>query len=180
MLLSPSEFGLIAQAMGIFVLGCALVTGIAFTQGWGWRFRAVGVTAFSLVLTVGLFALSLAPITPTVVTGAVHYRVVYDRNGAEAVIAVSNDITPEQLSATLREAAANLFSLGRNAYGRDNLTIRARTVVHPQEGLTQPLYLGQIVRSLHQRDDPHMVLTVDDHAFAILQQFRSHNDPTTD
>ncbi len=179
MLFSPAEFGLIAQGMGIFVLFCTLLTGIAFTQGWGWRFRAVGVTAFSVVLTVGLFALSLAPITPTRVTGAVRYRVVYDRNGADAVIAVGNEITPEQLSATLQEAAANLFSLGRNAYGQNYLTIRARTVVHPQEGLTQPLYLGQIVRSLRQRDDPHMVLTTDANAFAILQKFRQPNESAT-
>jgi hypothetical protein len=170
MLFSPAEFGLIAQGMGILVLFCALLTGIAFTQGWGWRYRAVGVTAFAVVLTVGLFALSLAPITPTKITGAARYRVVYDRNGADAVIAVSNEITPEELVATLQEAAANLFSLGRNAYGQDNLTIRARTVVHPQEGLTQPLYLGQVVRSLRQRNDPHMVISTNTSAFAVLHQ----------
>jgi len=180
MLFSPAEFGLIAQGMGIFVLFCALLTGIAFTQGWGWRFRAVGVTAFAVVLTVGLFALSLAPITPTSVSGAVRYRVVYDRNGADAVIAVNNNITPDQLSATLQQAAANLFSLGRNAYGESNLTIRARTVVHPAEGLTQPLYLGQIVRSLRQRYDPNMVVSTDAEAFAVLEQLRKQDVPPAD
>ena len=173
MLFTPAEFGTIAQGMGIFVLACALVTGVAFTQGWSWRFRAVGVTSFSVVLTVGLFALSLAPITPTKITGAVKYRVVYDRNSSSAVISVSPDITPDQLKATLVQASANLFSLGRNGEGKNTLTIRARTVIHPQPEVSQPVYLGSIERSLRLRDDPHQVIHIDDQAFATLHQYHA-------
>ncbi|MFN3926721.1 MAG: Ycf51 family protein [Pseudanabaenaceae cyanobacterium] len=171
MFFTPQEFGLIAQGMGCFVLGSALVTGIAFTQGWGWRFRAVGVTAFAVVLTIGLFALSLAPITPTTVAGAVRYKVVYDRNAAEAVISVSPDITPSQLAATLQQASANLFSLGRNGIGKTNLTIRARTLIHPQPDASQLVYLGQVTRSLRQRDDPNQRITIDPQAFAVLTNY---------
>lgn len=158
---TTAEFSQIAQGMGIFVLFCALITGLAFARQWGWRFRMVGVTAFSVVLTVGLFALSLTPLTRTTIPGAVHFSVVYDRLGAQAVIAVPPDVTAEQLEATLRQAASNLFSSGRNAQGQtEQLTIRARTVLHPSEGVSQPLYLGQVRRSLRLRDDPNMVVQI--------------------
>lgn len=173
MLFTPTEFGTIAQGMGIFVLACALVTGVAFTQSWSWRFRAVGVTSFSVVLTVGLFALSLAPITPTTVTGSVKYRVVYDRNQSQAVISVSPDITPSQLEATLNQAGANLFSLGRNGGSKNSLTIRARTIIHPQPEVTQPLYLGSIERSLRLRQDPNQLITIDPQAFATLKEYHA-------
>jgi hypothetical protein len=176
MFYTPQEFGLIAQGMGCFVLVSALVTGVAFTQGWTWRFRAVGVTAFSVVLTVGLFALSLAPITPTTIVGAVKYKVVYDRNASEAVISVSNQITPTQLEATLRQASANLFSLGRNGGSKNNLIIRARTVIHPQPEATQPLYLGQIERSLRLRDDPQQKVTIYPEAFITLASWVRPDD----
>ncbi len=160
MLLSPSEFGQLAEAMGAFVALTALITAIAFWRQWGWRFRMVGVTLFSVVLTVGLFALSLEPITRTSVAGAVPYKVVYDRFSTQVVVAVSPTITADALEATLRQAGANLFSSGRSAQGQTQLTIRARTVVHPRPGLSKPIYLGQIKRSLRLRDDPNQSVEI--------------------
>jgi Protein of function (DUF2518) len=151
------DFALIAQYMGILVLVCALITGIAFARMLGWRFRMVGVTSFAVVLTIGLFTLSLNPVTRESVPGAVHFSLVYDRMGPQAVIAVPPDITAEQLEATLKQAASNLFSPGRNGQGRTaEFTIRARTVLHPREGVSQPLYIGQVTRSLRRRDDPNI------------------------
>lgn len=151
------DFVLIAQYMGILVLVCALITGIAFARQWGWRFRMVGVTSFSVVLTIALFTLSLNPVTRKTVPGAVHFSLVYDRMGPQAVIAVPPDITEAQLEATLKQAASNLFSPGRNGQGvSGEFTIRARTVLHPREGVSQPLYIGQVKRSLRRRDDPNV------------------------
>ncbi len=161
MIFTTTEFGLIAQGMGIFVLACALVTGIAFVKKWSWRYRAVGVTSFSVLLTFGLFTLSLTPLTREVVTGAVPYTLVYDRSGPQAVITVPASITSEQLDATLRQAAVKLFSPGRNSQGQtEQLTIRARTILHPQPDVSQPVVLGQVKRSLRYRQDPNMVVQV--------------------
>jgi len=157
MLLTTSQFAQLSQAMGIFGLACALVTGIAFIKQWGWRFRMVGVTSFSVVLTVGLFALSLAPLVRTAIAGTTPFTVVYDRLGSEAVIAVRSDLSNEALTATLQQAANNLFSPGRTSQDKTNLlTVRARVLIHPQPGVTQPVYLGKIQRSLRLRDDPNM------------------------
>jgi len=159
MLFTPDEFGLLTQGMGIFVLVCALITGIAFVRSFGWRYRMVGITSFSVVLTVGLFALSLAPITRTAISGALPYTLVYDRLGAEAVIAVPNTITSPQLEATLKQAASNLFSSGRNSPSA-KLTIKARVILHPRPQVSQLVYVGQVQRSLRSRIDPDMVVEI--------------------
>jgi len=71
----------------------------------------------------------------------------------------SGDFVPPQISeseleATLRQAASNLYSFGRLGGDDDQLTIRARTIIHP-ERVSQPLYLG-IRRSLSNRNDDQM------------------------
>ena len=60
----------------------------------------VGVTGFMGVLTFGLFALSLGPITRTLIPGSVHYSVVYDTGSTHVVIALPPDDgkAPETLS----------------------------------------------------------------------------------
>ncbi|NJK34769.1 MAG: DUF2518 family protein [Oscillatoriales cyanobacterium SM2_2_1] len=170
---SPSDFSLLAQGMGVFVLVSALVTGVSFARKWGWRFRFVGVTLFSVVLTVGLFALSLAPITRTAVAGAVPYALVYDRFTAEATIALPPTVTLPQVEATLRQAASNLFSPGRNGQGKEHLTIRARTLLHVADGVSQPVYLGQVRRSLRRRDDPDLSITLFTDRFTPEGQVRN-------
>jgi hypothetical protein len=158
---TPASFGILTQFMGILVLGLALVTAIAFGRSLGWRFRMVGITSFAVVLTAGLFALSLAPITRSAVAGSVPYVLVYDRLGPEAVIAVSPNITPMQLESTLKQAASNLFSSGRNSLGTaTKLRIRARTITHPQAGVSELVYVGEVESSLRLRNDPNVVVKV--------------------
>jgi hypothetical protein len=170
MSLTPALFGQLAQGMSIFVLACALVTGLAAAFQWSWRYRMVGVTLFSVVLVVGLFSLSFEPLTRSSIQGAVPFKLVYDRFGPQATIVVSPTITPMQLESTLQQASSNLFSSGRNNQGETQLTIYARTVVHLQEGLSKPLYLGRVKRSLSLRNDPNMEIEIFTDKFAELPQ----------
>ncbi len=167
--LAPATYGRLAQTMGLFVLAVTLLTGIAFAQKWGFRFRMVGITAFSVVLTVGLFALSLAPIVPAEVEGAAPYTVVFDRYGPEVAIAVSPDITRDQLAATLTKAGQNLAVPGRTGQGGTELTVWARTIVHPRPGVSAPVYLGTLRRSLQRGPDPNATLTLNPEGWARLQ-----------
>jgi len=168
MSLTPALFGQLAQAMGIFVLVCALITGLAVTFKWSWRYRMVGATLFSVVLVVGLFSLSFEPITRSSIEGSVPFKLVYDRFGPHATIAVAPTITPEQLENTLKQASSNLFSSGRNGQGESQLTIYARTVIHPREGVSKPIYLGRVKRSLSLRNDPNIEVDVFADKFAEL------------
>ncbi|MDJ0620262.1 MAG: Ycf51 family protein [Calothrix sp. MO_192.B10] len=171
---TPAEFLQYTQWSGIATLVVAVVTVLAFILKWGLRFRLVGATGFMIVLTAGLFSLSLAPLTRTVIPGAVKYSLIYDNGATQAVIAVSDQITPSELEATLRQAASNLYSAGRSSFsGEPQLTIRARTVLHPEPGLSIPFYLGQVKRSLANREDTEMNIEIYEDKFAQLPKANS-------
>ncbi len=100
------------------------------------------------VLTGGLFSLSLGLHNRSSIPDAVQFSRVFDGGAAGIVIAVSPKITETELEATLRQAAADLYSPGRLSQGAGKMTIRARTVLHPEPGVSTPLYLGQVQRSM--------------------------------
>jgi hypothetical protein len=118
------------------------------------------VTGFMTVLTGGLFALSLGLYTRPDVPGAVRYSRVFDTGSTQIVIAVPPEISETELDATLRQAASKLFSPGRLSPKEQFLTIRARTVLHPKPGLSQPLYLGQVKRSLTSRENNDIAVEI--------------------
>ncbi|BAU44319.1 Ycf51 family protein [Leptolyngbya sp. O-77] len=158
---TPAEFLTATQWAGVITLVAGAIAALGFLFSWGIRFRFVGITGFMAVLTVGLFALSLMPITRVEIPGAVRFSTVYDSGSTQVVIAVPPDITKEQLTATLQQAASDLFSPGRLGRGGENqMTIRARTVTHPKAGLTQLVYLGQVKRSLFDRNDDKMEISI--------------------
>jgi hypothetical protein len=126
-----------------------------------------------IVLTAGLFSLSLVPLSRTVIPGAVKYTLVFDNGSNQAVISTAADITPTELEATLRQAASNLYSYGRLGTGGNNqLTIRARTILHPEPGISVPVYLGKVERTLASREDPEMDVQV------YLDKFDQLPEPT--
>lgn len=165
-----------AQWAGIATLVIGAIAGLAFLFQWGFRFRLVGATGFTAVLTIGLFALGVVPFTRTVVPGAVRFSTVYDTGAAQVVITVPKEITEEQLAATLRQAASDLYSPGRLSRGQDKVTIRARTVLHPQPGISEPLYLGQVRRSLFDRNDENMEITLYPESFAKLPKLEATDE----
>lgn len=166
---STANFLQYTQWSGIATILFAVFTILAFIVQWGFRFRLVGATGFMLVLTGGLFSLSLVPLSRTVIPGAVKYTLVYDNGSNQTVIAIAPEITPTELEATLRQAASNLYSYGRlGSGGNKELTVRARTIIHPEIGLSVPLYLGQVNRTLVSREDPEMLVEVYLDKFASL------------
>ena len=169
-MLTTASFLQYAQWMGIAALALAVLTGVGFLFKWGIRFRLVGVTGFTIVLTAGLFALGLVPFTRTTIPGAVRFTTVYDRGATQTVISVPPTISETELVATLKQAASDLFSYGRLSPGGEPLLIRARTIVHREPGVSQPLFLGEIRRSLAVREDPDMTITLYRENLAQLPQ----------
>ncbi len=168
-MLTTANFIQYTQWSGIATLAFAALAVLAFILKWGIRFRLVGATGFMLVLTGGLFALGIVPLSRTVIPGAVRYTLVYDNGSTQAVIATSPKISPTQLEATLRQAASNLYSYGRLGVRTDNqLTVRARTVIHPEPGISVPLYLGEIKRSLVSRENSAIKVKIYTDKFAQL------------
>lgn len=157
-----------AQWAGILTLVCAALTVLAFILKWGIRFRLVGVTSFMGVLTGGLFALNLGLFTRPAIPGAIRYSVIYDNGASLVAIAIPPQITESELEATLRQAAGDLFSYGRTSQTGSQMTIRARTILHPEPGISQPLYLGQVKRSLASREDDQLEIEIYSDKFAQL------------
>lgn len=157
-MLTTDDFLTFAQWAAIATLAFGALSGLGFLLKWGLRFRLVGATGFMVVLTAGLFTLGVIPFTRTTIPGAVRFSTVFDSGAAQAVIVVPPTITEPELTATLQQAAGDLFSMGRLSRGEDLLTIRARTVLHPQVGVSAPLILGQVKRSLSVRDDENMTI----------------------
>ncbi len=147
-----------AQWLGIATIAITVLTIAGFLFKWGIRFRLVGITGFMAVLTGGIFALSLGLYSRPNVPGTTRYTRIFDAGAEQVVIAVSPQITEAQVEATLKQAAIDIFSPGRLSQGSDHMTIRARTILHPQAGISQPLYLGEIRRSLSVREDEHATI----------------------
>jgi hypothetical protein len=167
-MLTTTDFLVFTKWSAILTLVCAIAALAAFLFKWGLRFRLVGVTGFMAVLTGGLFALSIVPFSRTVIPDAARFVVVYDNGGPQMVIKVAPDITETKLDATLRQAASDLYSYGRLGGATNQMSIRVRTVIHPQPGISKPLFLGEVKRSLANRDDAEMSINIYSESFAKL------------
>lgn len=155
----------------IATLAFLVLTVTSFIVGWGFRFRLVGVTSFMGVVTLSILALKLGLFTRVQIEGATRYTLVYDNGANQAVVAVSPQIEKSEIEPTLRQAAVDLFSYGRTGINKDDkLTIRLRTVIHPEPNMSQPLYLGQIKRSLFTKNDENTEIELFSQNVAQLPQ----------
>ena len=155
------DFFTYAKWSGIATIACLIVAIVSFIAGWSFRFRLVGVTSFMGVLTTGIFALGLSLFPHEEISGAVRYSLVYDNGANQAVVAVAPDIEKTAIEPTLLQAATDLYSYGRTGVGGNNLfTVKLRTVLHPQTGVSQPLFLGEARRPLVDRSDENIDIDV--------------------
>ena len=160
-----------AKWLGIGTVVAFVVTVVAFVVGWGFRFRLVGVTSFMGVLTAGFFALGLGLFPHAEIPGAERYALVYDNGANQAVVAVSPEIEKSAIEPTLIQAASDLYSYGRTGRGgNDRFTIKLRTVLHPEPGVSQPLFLGTAERSIIKRSSKDIEIEIFDQNLAQLPQ----------
>lgn len=171
-MLTTAELLNFSKWLGIGTLAFAGLTILAFVLKWGFRFRLVGVTAFTGVLTAGVFALGLGLFQRVEIPGAMRYSRVFDDGSRQIVIAVAPEITESQLEATLQQAASDLYSPGRGGAGQQPLVIRARTIVHPQEGVSEPIFLGQVERVSGFRNEGDVAIAIDQEQLNHLETVR--------
>ena len=163
------DFLLYTQWSGYLTIAALILTILSFALKWGFRFRFVGITGFMAVLTIGLFGLSLGLFSRTDVPGAVRFIRVYDNGANQVVISVPPTITETELRATLLQASNDYFSYGRGSRAGDkNLTVRARTMLHPKPGVSQPIYLGQARSALGIEKEGGMDIEIFKKSFAKL------------
>ncbi len=133
--------------LGVASAGLLLLTVIGFLARWGIRFRLVGVTSFTTLLSLSCLAFAVSYSPRVVVPGAVPVPVVFD-NGADLVVAAAPaDLPAAAVAPTLEQVARNLRGSGRSTV--DGVVhVRLRRLEPAGAGLSRPVVLGEVARNL--------------------------------
>ena len=119
------------------------LTAIAFIAKWGVRFRLVGVSSFTLLLSVSCWAFAVSYTPPVVIEGATRAPVVFD-NGSDLVVAhLPSNASDETIQPTLEQLAGNLRASGRST---STVTVRLRSFDNSVDGRSRPLIRGELKR----------------------------------
>jgi hypothetical protein len=133
--------------LGIAGAALLLITVLAFLLRWGIRFRLVGVTSFTVLLSLSCLAFAVSYAPRVQVEGALSVPVVFD-NGSDLVIAAAPADLPEAaFRPSVEQVALNLRGSGRHG---DNgvVHVRLRRVEAVGPGIDRPVILAAADRSL--------------------------------
>ena len=135
---TPKIFGL----FGIFLL---IVTVIAFIFNFGFKFRIIGATIFSLLLSLSSWAFIQGYSEKVVIENAKYLPIVYD-NGFDLIIAKAEDDFPEEyIQPTLKQLSENLRKGSRSGA---NVNIKIRKLEKISDGVSKPVVIGEVQKSV--------------------------------
>ena len=135
---TPKFFGFI----GIFLFICTLA---AFTFNLGFKFRIVGATIFSLLLSLSSWAFIQSYTEKISIEDAKYLPIVYD-NGFDLIIAKANDDFPEEsIEPTLEQLSENLRKGSRSGA---NIKIKIRKLEKISDGISKPVVIGEIQKNV--------------------------------
>ena len=92
------------DSFGIFLLVCTLA---AFIFNFGFKFRIIGATIFSLLLSLSSWVFIQSYTEKVVIEDAKYVPIVYD-NGFDLIIAKADDDFEESIEPTLEQLSENL------------------------------------------------------------------------
>jgi len=131
--------------LGVASAALLLLTLVAFVVRWGIRFRLVGVTSFTVLLSLSCLAFAVSYTPRQLVDGAVSVPVVFD-NGTDLVVAAAPaDLDPAAFGPSVQQVALNLRGSGR---GTQLVEVRLRRVESIAPGTDTPVVLATAIRNL--------------------------------
>lgn len=131
--------------LGVASAVLLLLTMVAFVVRWGIRFRLVGVTSFTVLLSLSCLAFAVSYTPRQLVDGAVSVPVVFD-NGSDLVIAAAPaDLDAAAFAPSVQQVALNLRGSGR---GTQLVEVRLRRVEATAPGTDTPVVLATAIRNL--------------------------------
>ncbi|MEY3962943.1 MAG: hypothetical protein RLZZ106_198 [Cyanobacteriota bacterium] len=131
--------------LGVASAALLLLTLVAFVVRWGIRFRLVGVTSFTVLLSLSCLAFAVSYAPRQLVDGAVSVPVVFD-NGSDLVVAAAPaDLDPAAFGPSVQQVALNLRGSGR---GTQLVEVRLRRVEPTAPGTDTPVVLATAIRNL--------------------------------
>ena len=131
--------------LGVASAVLLVLTLVAFVVRWGIRFRLVGVTSFTVLLSLSCLAFAVSYAPRQLVDGAVSVPVVFD-NGSDLVVAAAPaDLDPAAFAPSVQQVALNLRGSGR---GTQLVEVRLRRVEPTAAGTDTPVVLATAIRNL--------------------------------
>ena len=135
---TPQIFGF----LGIFLLICTLV---AFIFNFSFKFRIIGATIFSLLLSLSSWAFIQSYSEKVIIQDAKYIPIVYD-NGFDLIIAkAENDFPEDSIEPTLEQLSENLRKGSRSGA---NVKIKIRKLEKISEGVSKPLVIGEVQKNV--------------------------------
>ena len=134
---TPNIFGVI----GIILFITTLIT---FFFNFKIKFRLIGATIFSFLLSLFSWAFLQSYIENVKVDGAVYAPIVYD-NGTNLIIAKADkDFQQISVEPTLEQISLNLK---RGSRSGQNVKIKIRSLEKISEDISKPIILGEVEKS---------------------------------
>ena len=135
---TPKFFGF----FGIFFF---IGTVIAFIFNFGFKFRIVGATIFSLLLSLSSWAFIQSYTEKVAIDGAKYLPIVYD-NGFDLIVVKAEDDFPEEsIDPTLEQLSENLRKGSRSGA---NVKIKIRKLKKISEGVSKPVIIGEVQKNV--------------------------------
>ena len=135
---TPKIFGF----LGIVLL---CVTVIAFIFNFGFKFRIIGATIFSLLLSLSSWAFIQSYTEKVVIENARYVPIVYD-NGFNLIIAKADDNFPEEsIEPTLKQLSENLRKGNRSGA---NVKIKIRKLEKISDDVSKPVVIGEVQKNI--------------------------------
>ena len=135
---TPKIFGF----FGIFLL---IVTLVAFIFNFGFKFRIIGATIFSLLLSLSSWAFIQSYTENVAIEGAKYVPIVYD-NGFDLIIAKAEDDFPEEsIEPTLEQLLENLRKGSRSGA---SVKIKIRKLERISDGVSKPKIIGEVQKNV--------------------------------
>ena len=135
---TPKIFGF----LGLFLFIC---TALAFLFNFGFKFRIIGATIFSLLLSLSSLAFIQGYSEKVVIENAKYLPIVYD-NGFDLIIAKAEDDFPEEsIEPTLKQLSENLRKGSRSGA---NVKIKIRKLDKISDDVSKPVVIGEVKKSV--------------------------------
>jgi len=134
---TPKIFGI----LGIFLF---IVTLIAFTFNFGFKFRITGATIFSLLLSLSSWAFIQSYTDNIKIEGAKYVPIVYD-NGFDLIVTKADNEFPEaSIEPTLKQLSENLK---RGSRSGSKVRIKIRKLEKISNDVSKPVVIGETEKS---------------------------------
>ena len=135
---TPKIFGY----FGIFLFICTIA---AFILNFGFKFRIIGATIFSLLLSLSSWAFIQSYSEKVVIEDSKYLPIVYD-NGFDLIIAkAGNDFPEDAIEPTLKQLSENLRKGSRSGA---NVKIKIRKIEQVSNDVSKPVIIGEIEKSV--------------------------------